>query len=72
MGDSLARAEAALDAGCDMVLVCNKPESVVQVIDGLKIDDNPFISDISSSVIMLLKLLNIFFISLSLFGFKVW
>jgi beta-N-acetylhexosaminidase len=25
-----------------MVLVCNKPESVVQVIDGLKIDDNPF------------------------------
>jgi len=42
MGDSLARAEAALDAGCDMVLVCNKPESVVQVIDGLKIDDNPF------------------------------
>ena len=41
MGDSLARAEAALDAGCDMVLVCNKPESVVQVIDGLKIDNNP-------------------------------
>jgi len=36
MGDSLARAEAALSAGCDMVLVCNKPESVEQVIDGLK------------------------------------
>lgn len=41
MGDSLARTEAALDAGCDMVLVCNKPDSVAQVIDGLKIDDNP-------------------------------
>jgi len=41
MGDSVARAEAALKAGCDMVLVCNKPESVVQVIDGLKIKDNP-------------------------------
>ncbi|NQY26568.1 MAG: beta-N-acetylhexosaminidase [Piscirickettsiaceae bacterium] len=41
MGDSLARAEAALDAGCDMVLLCNKPESVEQVIDGLKIDNDP-------------------------------
>jgi beta-N-acetylhexosaminidase len=41
MGDSLARAEAALSAGCDMVLVCNKPESVVQVIDGLKVEDDP-------------------------------
>jgi len=41
IGDSLARAEAALSAGCDMVLVCNKPDSVIQVIDGLKIDDDP-------------------------------
>lgn len=41
MGDSLARAEAALSAGCDMVLVCNNPDSVVQVIDGLKIADDP-------------------------------
>ena len=41
IGNSLARAEAALDAGCDMVLVCNKPESVEQVIDGLKIENDP-------------------------------
>lgn len=41
IGDSLARAEAALSAGCDMVLVCNDPDSVVQVIDGLKIEDDP-------------------------------
>ncbi len=41
IGDSLARAEAALEAGCDMILVCNKPDSVVQVIDGLKNVDNP-------------------------------
>lgn len=41
MGNSLARAEAALSAGCDMVLVCNNPESVVQVIDGLKNVDDP-------------------------------
>jgi beta-N-acetylhexosaminidase len=40
MGNSLERAEAALDAGCDMVLVCNKPESVIEVIDGLKVKDN--------------------------------
>jgi len=41
IGDPLARAEAALDAGCDMVLVCNKPESAIQVIDGLKLVDDP-------------------------------
>lgn len=41
IGDSLVRAEAALEAGCDMVLVCNKPESVEQVIDGLKLQDDP-------------------------------
>lgn len=41
MGDSVARAEAALSAGCDMILVCNKPNSVVQVIDGLKIAPDP-------------------------------
>jgi beta-N-acetylhexosaminidase len=41
IGDTLARAEAALEAGCDMVLVCNKPESVEQVLDGLKIQDDP-------------------------------
>jgi len=40
MGNTLERAEAALDAGCDMVLVCNKPESVIQVIDGLKVKDD--------------------------------
>lgn len=40
MGNSLERAEAALDAGCDMVLVCNKPESVIEVIDGLKVKDD--------------------------------
>ncbi len=41
IGDPLERAEAALDAGCDMVLVCNKPESAIQVIDGLKLANDP-------------------------------
>ncbi len=41
IGDPLARAEAALDAGCDMVLVCNKPESAIQVIDGLRMKADP-------------------------------
>jgi beta-N-acetylhexosaminidase len=41
MGDSVARAEAALSAGCDMILVCNKPDSVIQVIDGLKVEQDP-------------------------------
>ncbi len=35
IGDPLARTRAALDAGCDMVLVCNDPAAAEQVIDGL-------------------------------------
>lgn len=41
MGGPLERAEAALSAGCDMVLVCNNPGSVEQVIDGLKVSTDP-------------------------------
>jgi len=41
IGGPLERAEAALEAGCDMVLVCNNPGSVEQVIDGLKIKPDP-------------------------------
>src|SRR5690606_36780201 len=35
-GGPLARAQAALAAGCDMALVCNKPESARQVLEGLE------------------------------------
>lgn len=41
MGDSTARAEAALAAGCDMVLVCNQPAEVESVLDNLKCETNP-------------------------------
>ncbi len=34
-GGIVQRAEAALDAGCDMVLVCNKPESADELLQGL-------------------------------------
>lgn len=34
-GGIVQRAEAALNAGCDMVLVCNKPESADELLDGL-------------------------------------
>ena len=34
-GDVVARAKAALEAGCDMALVCNNTESAVRVLDGL-------------------------------------
>ncbi len=33
VGDMLARVQAAWAAGCDMLLVCNAPESVAQVLD---------------------------------------
>ena len=34
-GGIVQRAEAALNAGCDMVLVCNKPESADELLRGL-------------------------------------
>jgi beta-N-acetylhexosaminidase len=35
IGNIEERAELALAAGCDMVLVCNDPKGAVKVIDGL-------------------------------------
>ena len=37
-GSIVQRAEAALHAGCDMVLVCNKPESADELLRGLHWD----------------------------------
>ena len=34
-GGIVQRAEAALNAGCDMVLVCNNPESADELLQGL-------------------------------------
>ena len=34
-GDVVARGQAALTAGCDMVLVCNDPDSAKTLLDGL-------------------------------------
>ena len=35
-GDIVARAEAALDAGCDMVLVCNRPDAADELLNRLQ------------------------------------
>lgn len=35
MGNIVERAELAIAAGCDMVLVCNDPKGAINVIDGL-------------------------------------
>lgn len=39
-GDYAQRAESALEAGCDMVLLCNNRDGVIQLLDNAKIDLN--------------------------------
>jgi beta-N-acetylhexosaminidase len=41
MGGIVARAEAALDAGCDVLPVCNRRASVVELLDGLTVRPGP-------------------------------
>ena len=40
-GDHLGRALAALEAGCDMVLVCNDRQGAIEVAEGLKVGPDP-------------------------------
>jgi beta-N-acetylhexosaminidase len=41
MGGVVARAEAALEAGCDVLPVCNRRASVLELIDGLRSQPGP-------------------------------
>lgn len=61
MGDIVERAELAITAGCDMVLVCNDPSGAVKVIDGLP--SNIVMGELSIKRILGLK-------SSSLFDFQ--
>ncbi|HSH29509.1 MAG TPA: beta-N-acetylhexosaminidase [Thiohalobacter sp.] len=40
-GDMVARARSALNAGCDMILVCNRPQEARAVVEALRGYENP-------------------------------
>lgn len=40
-GDYVARARAALEAGCDVALICNNREGAMQILRGLETKPNP-------------------------------
>ncbi len=40
-GDYPQRAQLALEAGCDMVLVCNQPQQAIEVVESLTHYNNP-------------------------------
>ncbi|MFQ5660436.1 MAG: beta-N-acetylhexosaminidase [Gammaproteobacteria bacterium] len=40
-GNYLERARASLNAGCDMVLICDNQESAIEVLEGLDLQPNP-------------------------------
>lgn len=40
-GDPVERARTALDAGCDMILVCNQPDAARAVVDSLQDYESP-------------------------------
>ncbi|GJH41942.1 beta-N-acetylhexosaminidase [Pasteurella canis] len=40
MGDFVARCEQSLNAGCDLLLLCNERDGVIQVLDHLKLTEN--------------------------------
>lgn len=42
-GDYLARARAALAAGCDVALICNNREGALQILRGLELQPNPIL-----------------------------
>lgn len=42
-GDYVARAEAALQAGCDMVLICNNRSGAWQILRGLRYQPDPVV-----------------------------
>ena len=44
VGDHLARAEHAIDAGCDMILICNNRTAALQILDGLTPAANPVLN----------------------------
>jgi len=41
IGSPLARAENALNAGCDMVLVCNNPDAATEIVEDLSGNSTP-------------------------------
>ncbi len=54
-GDYIERAYAALNAGCDMILICNNRDAAIAIVDGLK-EPQLLLEDWSTSAMRLIHL----------------
>ena len=45
VGDIVARAQAATEAGCDVVLICNNPDQTVELLDRWTPPESPRLAD---------------------------
>lgn len=55
MGGPADRAKAALNAGCDMVLMCNKRDAQIEALDHLAIQEVPLANSLLKNTTLIYR-----------------